>query len=166
MAFIRSKTVGGKKYYQLVQNYRDAGRHRQKVLCHLGINDNFEGAIAEASCEEALLRSEESKCLRDLEGMKEDILAMFNNKYGDDLPTHSEAVKRSRAIHEEDANLLQQPWSWERSAALEKLWQEWRFLREVNVYHWNLWRADWYKKKADTKRARLEKLRMFQKEHG
>jgi len=36
MAFIRYKTVGGKKYAQVVENYRQDGKHRQRVLVHLG----------------------------------------------------------------------------------------------------------------------------------
>jgi hypothetical protein len=39
MAFIRSKTVKGHRYYQVVENYRDKdsnGKHRQRVIHHLG----------------------------------------------------------------------------------------------------------------------------------
>jgi hypothetical protein len=45
MAFVRRKKMHGKHYYQLVRNYREGGRHRQQVLCHLGIHDSVEGAI-------------------------------------------------------------------------------------------------------------------------
>ncbi len=34
MAFVRHKTVNGKKYYQYVRNYRENGRHTQEVLYH------------------------------------------------------------------------------------------------------------------------------------
>ncbi len=39
MAFIRTKSVKGHKYYQVVENYRDKernGKHRQRVIHHLG----------------------------------------------------------------------------------------------------------------------------------
>ena len=98
--------------------------------------------------------------------MKEDIPIMYEHKFGNDLHTHSEAVKRRRAVREEEDNLWQQPRSRERSAALKKCWDALLFLDDVERYYWNLWRADWYKEKADTKRVRLEKLRRFQKEYG
>lgn len=34
--FIRSKTVKGKTYYYLVENYRDGKKHRQRVVRYLG----------------------------------------------------------------------------------------------------------------------------------
>ena len=45
MAFVRRKKSGGKHYFQLVRNYREGGKHRQKVLCHLGTHDSVEAAI-------------------------------------------------------------------------------------------------------------------------
>jgi hypothetical protein len=36
MAFIRKKTVNGKEYAQVVENYREEGKVRQRVLLHLG----------------------------------------------------------------------------------------------------------------------------------
>jgi hypothetical protein len=47
MVFVRRKKMHGKHYYQLVRNYREAGKHRQKVLCHLGVHDSIEAAIAD-----------------------------------------------------------------------------------------------------------------------
>ena len=46
MAFIRYKTVKGKRYYQVVRNYREDGQHRQEVLAHLGVHDSIEAAMA------------------------------------------------------------------------------------------------------------------------
>src|SRR5215210_5412001 len=48
MSFVRRKKIHGNHYYQLVRNYREGGRHRQQVLCHLGIYDSVEGAIVGA----------------------------------------------------------------------------------------------------------------------
>src|SRR5215208_1392255 len=47
MVFVRRKKKHGKHYYQLVRNDRVAGKHRQKVLCHLGVHDSIEAAIAD-----------------------------------------------------------------------------------------------------------------------
>jgi hypothetical protein len=48
MAFVRYKSVKGRKYYQYVRNYREGGRRKQEVLCHLGPHDSLEGAIDHA----------------------------------------------------------------------------------------------------------------------
>jgi hypothetical protein len=45
MPFIRYKTVKGRRYYQLVRNYREAGVHRQQVICHLGPHESIDAAI-------------------------------------------------------------------------------------------------------------------------
>jgi len=45
VAFIRKKRVNGREYYQLVENYRDDGKHRQRVLAHLGKHSTIEAAI-------------------------------------------------------------------------------------------------------------------------
>ncbi len=166
MAFIRSKTVGGKKYYQLVRNYREAGRHRQEVLCHLGRNDSIEAAIAEVSREEARLREKESKHRRTAEEMKIDIPIMFEMKFGTILPTRSEAYERGRAVSERYRDWLEQPFSMERLDGIRSCKEEFRFLHEVAVYHQELWYAEQYERQADALRARLEKLRKCQKEYG
>jgi hypothetical protein len=44
--FVRRKKVNGNTYYQLVRNYREDGKHRQQVLCHLGRYKSIEAAIA------------------------------------------------------------------------------------------------------------------------
>ena len=49
MAFVRSKVVAGHQYYQLVENYRHDGKHRQRVLAHLGKHATLGGAIDDAA---------------------------------------------------------------------------------------------------------------------
>ena len=58
MAFVRYKEVNGKRYYQLVRNYRERGKHRQEVLCHLGVHDSLEKAIEHETRKEAAQRNE------------------------------------------------------------------------------------------------------------
>jgi hypothetical protein len=47
MVFVKAKNVGGKKYYQLVENYRpeESNTPRQRVLLHLGRYDTVEAAL-------------------------------------------------------------------------------------------------------------------------
>jgi hypothetical protein len=57
MAFIRYTTVEDKRYYQVVRSYREGGKPRQKVLCHLGVHDSLERAIEHEKRKEAAQRS-------------------------------------------------------------------------------------------------------------
>lgn len=45
MAFVRAKRQGDRSYYQLVENRREGGRVRQRVLAHLGHYPSLEAAI-------------------------------------------------------------------------------------------------------------------------
>jgi hypothetical protein len=47
MVFVRAKNVGGRNYYQLVDNYRLEGSKtpRRRILLHLGRYDTVEGAL-------------------------------------------------------------------------------------------------------------------------
>jgi L-alanine-DL-glutamate epimerase-like enolase superfamily enzyme len=86
MAFVRRKKMGGKYYYQLVRNYRDGGRHRQKVLCHLGTHDTIEGAI-DAAKEKAAFHEEAASSKRN---EADSIKAKLHDLYGDDVEIYSE----------------------------------------------------------------------------
>jgi hypothetical protein len=46
--FVRTKKVGEHRYHQLVENYRQDGRHRQRVLVHLGEHTTAEAALEAA----------------------------------------------------------------------------------------------------------------------
>jgi hypothetical protein len=48
VAFVRTKRVDGGEYFQLVENYRDGGKVRQRVLAHLGRYPTVEAAIEES----------------------------------------------------------------------------------------------------------------------
>src|SRR5829696_1425926 len=45
MAFVRKKRVNGHEYYQVVENYRENGKVRQRMLEHLGKYPTVEEAI-------------------------------------------------------------------------------------------------------------------------
>jgi hypothetical protein len=49
MAFVRTKKVKGKEYYQLVESRRVDGKPRQKVLVHLGRHPSVDDALREWS---------------------------------------------------------------------------------------------------------------------
>jgi hypothetical protein len=45
MAFVRPKEVNGYTYYQLVKSERVDGKHRQRMLMHLGRHRSVEAAL-------------------------------------------------------------------------------------------------------------------------
>ena len=47
MMFIRQKIIGNKPRFYLVENHREDGKVRQKVLAYLGSHNSIEGAIAQ-----------------------------------------------------------------------------------------------------------------------
>lgn len=47
MAYVRTKKVGGREYYQLVESRRVEGQPRQKVLVHLNRHPTVDEALRE-----------------------------------------------------------------------------------------------------------------------
>src|SRR5215213_5468772 len=94
MVFVRRKKKHGKHYYQLVRNDRVGGKHRQKVLCHLGVHDSIEAAIADTQRQvdhhekEAASREEKAHRIEaDLKGL-----------YGDEVEIMDEGQARIKHI--------------------------------------------------------------------
>jgi chromosome segregation ATPase len=103
VAFVRTKRVGEHEYRQLVENYRENGHHRQRVLAHLGHADTVEDAIEDARRKLADLDSRFTEQIEDAErsaNLYEDII---REHYGDrlaryhdgEIPTPAEFAKRT-----------------------------------------------------------------------
>jgi DNA-binding XRE family transcriptional regulator len=95
MVFIRRKKMNGKNgkhYYQLVRNDRVAGKHRQKVLCHLGVNDSIDAAIADTKRQVDHL--EEAAASREEEAHRKE--AELKEIYGDDVEIMDEDQARMK----------------------------------------------------------------------
>ena len=45
MAYLKAKRVKGKRYYQIVEAYRQGGRKRERVLVHLGTDLTDHGSL-------------------------------------------------------------------------------------------------------------------------
>jgi hypothetical protein len=56
MAYLRTKNVGGRRYHQLVEGYREDGKVKQRVLAHLGRYESVEEALKELPRSIALRR--------------------------------------------------------------------------------------------------------------
>ena len=91
MAFVRKKRVHNNEYYQLVENYRENGKHRQRVLVHLGKHPNLESKIAAAAAEVEKAQERVTYLRGDLETLGEDIKRhyprLLGGEWGGEIPT-------------------------------------------------------------------------------
>jgi DNA-binding XRE family transcriptional regulator len=90
--------MGGKHYYQLVRNYREGGKHRQEVLCHLGVHDSIEAAIADK--QRQVDHHEKEAALREEAAHR--IEAKLKHDYGDDveiIDEHQARYELFRLVH-------------------------------------------------------------------
>ena len=91
MAFVRYKDVGGRRYYQLVRNYRENGRHRQEVLYHLGKYSTLDEAIGAERRMEIRLQDELARSYRQAARLREKILHNRRERFGNEIPSIEEA---------------------------------------------------------------------------
>ena len=102
MSFIRKKRVGEREYYQLVENHRENGAHRQRVLAHLGKHATVEDAIA--ALREGLEALDESKLVAHMNEAASEAKAWERNireHYGALLQRyHHEQVPDQAEVHE------------------------------------------------------------------
>src|SRR5215217_5264302 len=98
--------VKGCKYYQLVRNYRENGKHRQQVRCHLGQHESLDAAI---DYEKSMV----SHHLRVVDAQEEEaastkayLFEFYGDRFTDKLPSLGEAYSAWDAFcAERDASL-------------------------------------------------------------
>jgi hypothetical protein len=73
VSFVRKKRVHNKEYYQLVENYREDGKHRQRVLAHLGKHPSLDSMIAEVAAKAAKADDRVARLRTVLQTLGEDI---------------------------------------------------------------------------------------------
>ncbi len=109
MAFVRYKTVNGKKYYQLVRNHREGGKHRQEVLDHFGQSDSIEAAIEDAKERAAFHQKQAAYWIKRAKDREADLLARYGDVLGGKLPSPREIEVRREyewpTFHELEARL-------------------------------------------------------------
>jgi hypothetical protein len=104
VAFVRTKRVGDHEYRQLVENYRENGHHRQRVLAHLGqygtVEEAIEGARQRlANLEASRLAEQVQEAEREVAGRERSIRERYGKQlahYHDgEIPTPAEVKKRT-----------------------------------------------------------------------
>jgi hypothetical protein len=104
VAFVRTKRVGDHEYRQLVENYRENGHHRQRVLAHLGEHATVEDAIA--GTRQKLADLDASRLAEQVEEAEQEVAEwerIIRGHYGGllaryhdgEIPTSAEVKKRT-----------------------------------------------------------------------
>jgi hypothetical protein len=105
--FIRTKRVNGKEYKQLVENYRENGHHRQRVVAHLGHHATAEEALDAAR--EELERLENGKLIKQAleaaeaeRNWRRSILQNYGSQldrfHDGQIPSESEVARRTGKV--------------------------------------------------------------------
>jgi hypothetical protein len=166
MAFVRSKVVEGHTYYQLVQNHREAGKHRQKVLCHLGRYSSLALAIEDKNREVEELRGKSDELFGEITEIKQSILDGCGELVGQKIPSLKEAdtieEKAHEALLEYRDHPLEHP---EHEKRREMWWKTMGLYNRVFKYH-SLWRdACWYEDRATEAQEKKDKLIEFKEKY-
>ena len=102
MTYIRTKKIGGKyEYRQLVETYREDGKHRQRVLAHLGKHETLEEAIDAARAKVEVANSEKFReAIRRTEGCERTIRRRYSEQleryHGGEIPSSTTVGDRAR----------------------------------------------------------------------
>jgi hypothetical protein len=108
MSFVRKKGVGQREYYQLVENYREDGAHRQKVLAHLGKHATVEDAVA--ALRKGLEALDESRLVAHMndaaseakaweENIQQHYAPLLQRYHGAGIPTEAEVHRLAQDYH-------------------------------------------------------------------
>jgi hypothetical protein len=95
--FVRRKKVKGNTYYQLVRNYREDGKHKQQVLCHLGPHKSLEAAI---ETESRIVENEEYEATHadeEAQSIKKFCLEKYADLTSETFPSRRQASLRWRS---------------------------------------------------------------------
>ncbi len=163
MAFVRPKVVEGRTYYQLVHNYRAAGKHRQKVLCHLGKHSSLAPAIEDKSREEEELRNKTAALFRKMTEIKQSIIDLHSELIGREIPSLEEVDAMEEEAHESFVKYLREypdhPYEHPERRKRRELWFRMSDLySSVSKYHSLKDEACWYDDKANEAQEKKGKL--------
>jgi hypothetical protein len=163
MAFIRQKTVDGRRYYQVVRNYREEGQHKQEILCHLGPHSSLDEVIDEVSKEAKHDEEKAAEYREQSQEAKKQLLDTYGALLGDEIPSKHEVHPRWRDLCYERQWEYRRHDSYSLDGQAKERWQaEWitecLMYEAIFTYHTLLEIAADYNKRASVNRMRLNKL--------
>jgi hypothetical protein len=172
VAFVRSKQVTRKdsdhtyRYYQVVRNYREKGKHRQEFIRHLGEHPTVEAAIAAEQQEENRWRAQASRLFKYAEGSKAQILSDlrdFRDELGNEIPDLEYARNScdiTSQIREEHLELPFEERNFEYLRTIREMQNLWS---QIIDYHKVMQQAEWYQEWANKHRRSINELREIQR---
>ena len=170
MVFVRRKKMGGKHYYQLVRNDRVAGKHRQKVLCHLGVHDSIEAAIA--GTQRQVVHYEKEAASKEEEAHRKE--AELKDLYGDEVEILDARQVRLKLywllrLHNPRYMIPHYTPGYSDESDWDRMEEEWEMdKQEVDLsiaYHDAMRDAEWYRVRTIRTRDRLDKLLECQRKY-
>jgi hypothetical protein len=168
VAFIRPKQVHGHTYYQAVRNYRDRdGKHRQQVLCHLGVHSSLEAAIdaertkVKAHRRSAVLVRMRAKVLRD------EIWDLHGWEFVDgELPSREEAAQETWLWWEQwEAYFDPKNHYARRHIDIEEVDIQVEKYRACLIYYIAMRHASAEDRRSDARQEKLDKLNRVRREY-
>jgi hypothetical protein len=180
--FVRRKKVKGNTYYQLVRNYREDGKHRQQVLCHLGRHKSLEAAIAAEQEQVEFHEGEVSHWSAEAQDTKDFALEEYAEEFERDFPNRQQADLRWREFYKKYKQEYWRPYyrwlNFQQRLPYSKSFQDeevrewgerqepWRELEKLEVFLRGLVyehyeeqdQADWHRQLAAAHRTRLNKF--------
>ncbi len=163
MAFVRYKVVNGRKYYQLVRNYREGGKHKQQMLCHLGLHESLEAAIESQRQKVASVEGVASELREEAERKKAELLNDFAEQLAGELPSFPEVYARMLELEEERVSIEKQ---WGQQAisptnGWSPMWEwydKWELVERAYDYYETLASAKYAEIGIRAERSTLNKL--------
>ncbi len=164
MAFIRRKKVHGYTYHQAVRNYRDRdGKHRQEVLCHLGVHSSLEAAIDAERKKVKLYRERESSLWTLANDLRADLLDRHGWEFENgELPSKGEAAReftswwdQLMAYHAHNHSLID----------IEEVIIQLEKYESCISYYIFMQRAGWAALRADAHQNKLDKYLRVKREY-
>jgi hypothetical protein len=169
VAFIRSKKVHGYHYYQAVRNYRDReGKHRQEVLCHLGVHSSLEATIAAEQEEVKIHRKRAFLQRAQAKVLKDEILDLHGWEFiGGEIPSEVEAAREfdSLLAELEDYFSPYHAYSGTEFMEIEDIYIELDKYRACLDYHATMRLAGRADGRASDHQSKLDKLLRIQREY-
>jgi hypothetical protein len=176
MAFVRHKTVKGRKYYQYVRNYREGGQHKQEVLYHLGRHDSLDSAI---HYEKQMMLQHwvaSGSWEKEASSAKSYLHEFYGDELGGKIPKSYEALSRWELFQEDFDRRT--GWLYRPNALTDEEWEaEWRrwevrwryekgLFDSVLDYHDANWKAYRHRRRGNIHYDRLNRLTALQQKYS
>jgi hypothetical protein len=156
MAFIRSKMVNGNKYYQVVRNYREGGKHKQEVICHIGIHPSLREEVAYRQIQVKRHRNAAALWEQEAKAAEDYLLEFYGiqfDSYGPDKAARLGVIKRAEQELEHWISLTE-----EQRGLYKRHLSDYGPIEGIIDYHISKRNAEQNNERADLHDAKIKEL--------